>query len=89
MGVDNIAPAEVPRRPPEEDLRTPRAERKGRVRPAGEPGEDRWEGGTAKGERRRESEEPQAETDEEPARETVEVEPQPERPKGRKFDRRA
>lgn len=89
MGVDNVAPVEAPRRPPEEDLRTPRAERKGRVRPAGEPGEDRWEGGTAKEERGRESAEPQPEADEAAAEETVAVEPPAEGPKGRKFDRQA
>lgn len=89
MGVDNIAPTEPARRPPEEDLRTPPAERKGRVRPAADPGEDQWDGGTGKEGPRRESEEPQAQTDEEPAGETAGADPQPEGRKGRKFDRQA
>ena len=91
MGVDNIGPTESPRRPPEEDLRTHRAERKGRVRPAGDPGEDRWVRGEAKKEppREEDEEEPQAEMDEEAAGETGEADPQPEGRKGRPFDQQA
>ena len=89
MGVDNIGPTESPRRPPEDDLRTRRAERKGRVRPAGDPGEDRWVRGEAKKEPPRENEEPQAEMDEEAAGETAEADPQPEGRKGRPFDQQA
>lgn len=89
MGVDNIAPPEPARRPVEEDLRTPRTERKGRVRPAADPGEDQWDGGAAKEEPRRESEEVQAETEEEPAGETAGADPQPKGRKGRQFDRQA
>ena len=89
MGVDNIAPTESPRRPPEDDLRTRRAERKGRVRPAGDPGEDRWVPGEAEKEPPRENEEPQAEMDEEAAGEPAEANPQPEGRKRRPFDQQA
>lgn len=91
MGVDNIAPTEPPRRPPEDDLRTRRAERKGRVRPAGHRNEDRWEGGETRKQSPRTNEEPPTERDEEAAADAGEADPQPppEGRKGRQFDRRA